>query len=283
MSVGEKIWIAEHGERSGPFPVDEVRRWMTEGRYDAQTLAWRNGMPEWAPLYSLFSERPAPAGPLPPSPPPAAAVFDATDRPAATHMLDEPTSAYRAPAEAPDEDLPPAPSMHWGVLLLLGIVTLGIFTLVWPFMQANWVRKIDKDSKAMLWLGIGVVCLVVGEVVSIGHPFSLLGSLLSLAYFVLFITAYFAMAGSIRSKLAPHGLPVEIGGVTLFFFNTFYLQGQLRWIARWQETGARQPEPPKVVFWVLWLAALVLGAALVIPAYQRYVQRIQAMQMEQSE
>ncbi|MBV8156937.1 MAG: DUF4339 domain-containing protein, partial [Dyella sp.] len=222
MSVGEKIWVAEHGERSGPFPVDDVRRWMTEGRYDAQTLAWRNGMPEWAALHSLFPERPASVNPPTPPTPPSAATFDTVDRPAATHVLDEPTSAYRPPAEAPDEDLPLAPSMHWGLVLLLSIVTLGIFAVVWPFIQANWVRKIDKDSKATLWLGIGIGCLVIGEVVSIGHPFSLLGILLSLAYVVLFIAAYFAMAGSIRSKLAPHGLPVEIGGVTLFFFNTFY-------------------------------------------------------------
>jgi hypothetical protein len=91
------------------------------------------------------------------------------------------------------------------------------------------------------------------------------------------------MAGSIRRKLAVHGLPVEIGGVTLFFFNTFYLQGQLRWIARWQETNARQPAPPKAVFWLLWLVLLVLGAGILIPAYQHYVQRVQAMQMQQQD
>ena len=126
MSDGEKIWIAQNGERSGPFSVDDVRQWLTEGRYDAQALAWRKGMAEWAPLFSLFPERPAAA--TPPPPPRASAVFEAEDRPAVTHVLDEPTSAYRAAAEPPDEDLPPAPSMHWGVVLLLSIVTLGIYS-----------------------------------------------------------------------------------------------------------------------------------------------------------
>lgn len=281
MSVGEKIWIAEHGERSGPFPVDDVRQWMTEGRYDAQTLAWRNGMPEWAPLYSLFPERPAAAAPPPQPPQPQpAAVFDTADRPSATHVLDEPTSAYRPHEESADIDLPPAPSMHWGVVLLLGIVTLGIFTLVWPFIQASWVRKIDSDSKATLWLGLGVGCLVVGEGFSIGNPGSVLGVLLTLAYVVLFIAAYFGMAGSIRRTLAQHGLPVEIGGVTLFFFNTLYLQGQLRWISHWQQTGASQPRAPKGVFWLLWLPVFLLAilAAIAIPSYQNYVHRAQAMQ-----
>jgi len=282
MSDGEKVWVAQNGERSGPFPESDVRQWLTEGRYDAHTLAWRKGMAEWAPLFSLFPERPATT--TPPAPPPAA-VFEAADRPAFTHVLDEPTSAYRPPAEAPDTDLPPAPAMHWGVVLLLGVVTLGIFTLVWPFIQANWVRKIDSDSKATLWLGIGVGCLVVGEGMSIGNPGSAFGALLTLAYVVLFITAYFAMAGSIRRALGAYGLPVEIGGITLFFFNTLYLQGQLRWISRWQQTGASQPKAPKGVFWLLWVPVFLLAmlAAIAIPAYQDYVHRAQAMQQQQSE
>lgn len=286
MSDGEKIWIAQNGERSGPFSVDDVRQWLTEGRYDAQTLAWRKGMAEWAPLFSLFPERPAAATPPPPPPPPrASAVFEAEDRPAVTHVLDEPTSAYRAAAEPPDEDLPPAPSMHWGVVLLLSIVTLGIFAIVWPFIQANWVRKIDADSKATLWLGLGIGCLVVGEGLSVGDPRSALGGLFTLAYVVLFIVAYFGMAGSIRRKLAPYGLPVDIGSVTLFFFNTLYLQGQLRWISRWQESGQSQPKAPKAVFWLLWLPVFLMAmlAAIAVPAYQQYVQRAHAMQQERSE
>lgn len=280
MSDGEKIWIAQNGERSGPFPVDDVRQWLTEGRYDAHTLAWRKGMAEWAPLFSLFPERPATATPPPPRP---SAVFEAQDRPAVTHVLDEPTYAQRAAAEPADDDLPPAPSMHWGVVLLLGIVTLGIFAVVWPFIQANWVRKIDADSKATLWLGLGIGCLVVGEALSVGNPHSALGGLFTLAYVVLFVVAYFGMAGSIRRKLAPYGLPVEIGGITLFFFNTLYLQGQLRWISRWQQTGATQPKAPKGVFWLLWLLAFAILAAIAIPAYQQYVQRAQAMQLQRSE
>lgn len=33
--------------------------------------------------------------------------------------------------------LPPPPSLHWGWVFLLSILTLGIFAIVWPFIQAN--------------------------------------------------------------------------------------------------------------------------------------------------
>lgn len=278
MSDSDKIWIAQNGERSGPFSEGDVRVWLTQGRYDGQTLAWRKGMPEWVLLFSLFPERPTAAAPAQPSRP--AAIFDAVDRPVATHVLEEPTSAFRPTAASSNDALPPPPSMHWGLVLLLSIVTLGIFALVWPFIQANWVRKIDSESKATLWLGIAIGCLVVGEVLSVGNPKSSIGGLFTLVYAVLFIGAYFGMAASIRRKLADYDLPVEIGGVTLFFFNTLYLQGQLSWIARWQNTGSSQPKAPKAVYWLLWLPVFLLAilAAIAIPSYQDYVHRAQAMQ-----
>ena len=289
MSDGDKIWIAQNGERSGPFSEQDVRRWLTEGRYDAQTLVWRKGMAEWVPLFSLFPERAAPPAtpPPPPRPDPAASApsFAATDRPGTTHVLDEPTSAYREPSEPSRRMLPTPPSLHWGLVLLFSILTFGIFALVWPFIQANWVRKIDGDSKAMLLLGGGLACGLVGEVMSAGHRASALGGLLTLAYFVLWIVGYFAMAGSIRRTLADYDLPVEIGGITLFFFNTLYLQGQLSWIARWQNTGSSQPRAPKGVFWLLWVPVFFIAmlAAIAIPAYQNYVHRAQATQSGHSE
>jgi len=284
MSDSEKIWIAQNGERSGPFDEADVRRWLAEGRYNEQTLAWRQGLAEWVPLYSLFPERASTPPPTATPPASAPATFSAADRPGATHHLDEPTSVYREPAQTLRNTLPAAPSLHWGLVLLFSILTLGIFAVVWPFIQANWVRKIDSDSKAMMLLGAGLGCGLLGELLgSSGGGKSALGGLFTLAYLVLWIVAFFSMAGSIRRELSAHGLPVEIGGVTLFFFNTLYLQGQLSWIARWQNNGATTPRPPKGVFWLLWVVFIfIFGilAAISIPAYQDYVRRAHAAQME---
>lgn len=301
MPNGEKIWIAQNGQKSGPFAEDEVRRWIAEGRFGPDTLAWHKGMPEWVPLSSLFPEEAASPTPPPPVPKAAAsapAVFVAEDRPGPTYSYDE-----RAPAPSPsgasyashDDDasetlsrrnLPAPPSLHWGLVFLFSILTLGIFTIVWPFIQANWVKKIDSDSKATTMLVAGLACLIVGEVISAGSRRSGLGGLLSLAYYVLWYVSYFSMAGSIKRKLAEYHLPVEIGGVTLFFFTTFYLQGQLSWISRWKETGSSNPKPPKGAFYFLMLIpifVIAMLAAIAIPAYQDYVKRAHEVELQRGE
>jgi GYF domain 2/Domain of unknown function (DUF4234) len=300
MSNGEKIWIAQNGQKSGPFTEEEIRRWVAEGRFGPDTLAWRKGMPEWVPLSSLFPGTPA-APPLPPAPKATAsapAVFVAEDRPGPTYSYDERAPAPSSPgasyashddyaSDKPSRrDLPAPPSLHWGLVLLFSILTLGIFTIVWPFIQANWVKKIDGDSKATTMLVAGLVCLIAGEVISAGNKGAGLGGLLSLAYYVLWYVSYFSMAGSIKRKLADYHLPVEIGGVTLFFFTTFYLQGQLSWISRWKETGSSNPKPPKGAFYFLILIpvfVIAMLAAIAIPAYQGYVKRAQEVETQRGE
>jgi Tfp pilus assembly protein PilE len=57
----------------------------------------------------------------------------------------------------------------------------------------------------------------------------------------------------------------------------YYLQGQLRWLARWKETGRVDGSPPKGIFYLLWLfpGVIAILAAIAIPAYQDYILRAQ--------
>jgi Tfp pilus assembly major pilin PilA len=170
---------------------------------------------------------------------------------------------------------------------LFTILTLGIFGLVWPFIQANWVRKIDGRCNAILLLGLAMGCFIVGYILyfagfvsrnSGGVGMIGLGGLLLLAYWVLRLVAYFSMAGSMRDKLASRELPLEIGGITLFFFTMFYLQGQLSWLARWKRTGQTSPKASKGVFWAIFCIVpfmIAILAAIAIPAYQDYIIRAQ--------
>lgn len=184
--------------------------------------------------------------------------------------------------------MPTPPSLHWGWVLLFSVLSFGIFAIVWPFIQANWVRKIDPRSSAMPMLGMALGCSVVGYLLSAaGAPaddaapattMERLGWLLQLTYVVLCLAAYFAMAGSIRREMAAYRVPVRIGGVTLLFFNTLYLQAHLSWLARWQQTGQTLPKASKGVFWVFLAVpfAAIVGA-MALPAYQMYVLRSQVV------
>lgn len=265
----EPLWIGRNGEKYGPYTEADVRRWQAEGKLGADALVWRSGMPDWVPLASLF---PPPAGSATPPPPP----------PAAAPPLNTPPFAAKA-ATTDRSTLPAPPSLHWGLVLLFTVFSAGIFGMIWPFIQASWVRKIDRDSKATLLLGIAIACWVIGYILYIAGLATLahggasmlgLGGMLLLAYAVLYLVAYFSMAGSLRRGLSGYGLPVEIGGVTLFFFTMYYLQAQLSWVARWKDTGQTVPGASKGIFWLLFclipvgIAILAILVAIMIPAYQ---------------
>jgi Tfp pilus assembly protein PilE len=289
VSNNEQIWIGQNGEKYGPYSEANVRQWLREGKLAADALGWRQGMAEWIPLAELFADAATADGAMPPPlasaqvPPPGAGARTATWPESFSARRDESLGAASADRAA----MPTPPSLHWGLVWLFTALTLGIFGLVWPFIQANWVRKIDRQSHATLLLGLATTCFVIGYplyfagLASMPHgDTGLVGfaALLLLACWVLYLVAYFSMAGSMRDKLASRALPLDIGGVTLFFFTMYYLQAQLSWLERWKRTGQTTPRASKGVFWAIFCIVpfvIAILAAISIPAYQDYLVRTQ--------
>jgi Tfp pilus assembly major pilin PilA len=284
----DQIWIGQNGEKYGPYSEANVRRWLREGKFVPDALAWREGMADWVPLASLF---PASATNAPQPPPLAAAPVPPPFANAHAAIMPESFSARRdeslAAARNDRAALPTPPSLHWGLVWLLTALTLGVFGIIWPFVQANWVRRIDRQNNATLMLGLAAACWLIGYILYFAGLSSMasggggmvgFGGLLLLAYWVLLLVAYFSMAGSMRDKLTSRELPLEIGGVTLFFFTMYYLQAQLSWIARWKRTGQTSPRASKGVFWAIFCIVpfvIAILAAIAIPAYQDYIIRTQ--------
>jgi hypothetical protein len=289
VSGNDQLWIGRGGQKYGPYTEENVRRWLSEGKLSPEALAWREGMTDWVALSSLFPEM-ASSGSMPPPliterpmPPPMADV-----RAAGMH---ESFSARRDPAQdistADRAAMPRPPSLPWGLVWLFSVLSVGLFSVAWSFVQANWVRKLDGGSRALVMVGVAGACRVAGYVLYIAGLLSLatggqgmvsIGALLLLGGWVLYLVAYFSMAASMHDKLENRQLALEIGSVTLFFFTMYYLQGQLTWLARWKRTGRTAPRPSKAVFWVLFgLAPFVIAmlAAIAIPAYQDYIVRAQ--------
>ncbi len=59
--------IGINGQQYGPVSADQIRRWLTENRVNAQTLVQAEGSPEWKPL-SAFAEFAAELKAVPPPP-----------------------------------------------------------------------------------------------------------------------------------------------------------------------------------------------------------------------
>ena len=135
--------------------------------------------------------------------------------------------------------VPDPPRLHWGLVLVLSVVTAGIFGQIWLIVQCVWVRKVYGRSKALPWaiaylatlpaaivagFLIGVVGVLthrsLGEIQAIANMLTLV---VQIAIFVLFlVTAY-----TLRGELESDPINIPLGGVMTFFFSVIYFQYHL--------------------------------------------------------
>ena len=224
-------WIAQAGQKMGPYPLEEVQRMLSSRSIAITDLAWTEGMPQWLPVGQVLSS----AGAAPPGAPPI-------------------------PGFARQQPMPPRtagpipPNLHWGLVLLFGFLT-GIFTTVWLFIEAGFVKKIDPKSNAImllvlaLALPVAFIVLMVGLLVAnTSQPEAVLPALLFgipiiLGAVVCQIMAWFSMRTSLvnyYNTVEPIGL--RLSGVMTFFFNVYYFQYHFTRIAEWKTTGVLTPQ-----------------------------------------
>jgi hypothetical protein len=145
------------------------------------------------------------------------------------------------------------PDMHWALVLVLAMFT-GIFGLIWFFVQAGYVKKIDPSSRARKFLVLGLLSylvLFVGmfaltAVAAMGIGSATMAAaggfvafILMVVSIVLMLSAVFGMRRSLVdyfNSVEPIGL--RLSGAMTFFFNILYFQYHLSRIAEWKKRGA---------------------------------------------
>ncbi|MDP9323251.1 MAG: DUF4234 domain-containing protein [Acidobacteriota bacterium] len=159
-------------------------------------------MTTWSPVGEVLGPGVAPAAPPPPDPEAPRAPFP-------------PASVSRSE----DVAFPKPPSLHWALVLLLTFLTCGLFGIVWMFVQAVWVRRIDPTCNALFILAVGIpLQIIVGLA---GHEL-----LATLVGAVATTWASFQMRSVIEARFG-----IALSGVMTFFFNVFYLQYHMTAIA----------------------------------------------------
>jgi hypothetical protein len=188
----------------GPYTLAELQRYTSTGNVLLTDLCRSEGMTDWTPVSEVIGNIPVPvAAPAPPAGAMPAAV-----------------SQY-----------PPPPSLHWGVAVLLGIITCGIFGWVWALVQASWMKKVQPASKALMFYGIAIGLMLISVFTGIGQgqqrTVTGISSLFNLAGAIMWIIASFSMRSSIEehfSSADPMPSAASLSGVMTFFFNVYYFQ-----------------------------------------------------------
>jgi hypothetical protein len=146
---------------------------------------------------------------------------------------------------------PVPPDFHWALVLLINFFC-GFFGIAWLFVEAGYVRKIKPESKGILFMGLAVAGIFVGEVMAIvggdmgreGNPaLAGFGGLLLLAGCALYFVAVFVMRSDLMEYYnSVENIHLQLSGVMTFFFAVFYFQHHFSRIAQWKKTGVLQPQ-----------------------------------------
>lgn len=212
-------YIWRNNQQYGPYSLADLQRYLGSGDILPTDMGRGENSQQWVQVQQLVGMTPVV------SPPPAQTVY----KPA-------PPQTVRQAAAATV-----VPDLHWAILLILGIVTCGLFMWVWLFIQAAAVRRLDAKSNALLFYAIGLALSFGGGILRggfmYGHPGGG-GALLSLAAIVIVIIGHFNIRNSLEyyfTQVEPLGL--TLNGVMTFFFGPIYFQYHFNRINRWRRTG----------------------------------------------
>jgi hypothetical protein len=241
--------ISRQGQTYGPYPAEDVKRMLSEGRLLPTDLCWAEGMAGWEPLGKVLGVAAAPPAPAPappqrpvqppagqPSPQPYAARPVQPAQPAAGWQPQPAQAAWSGGGQ-----WPVPPDMHWAAVMLLSMVTCGIFGLVWFYKQAAFVKRLDPRNQAIQYFFGYIAVFFLSLFLSLAGRYQFLliiNILLPWVALALLLAAVFSM----RTVLQNHYNTVEniglrLGPVMTFFFNMLYFQYHFSRIARWKRTG----------------------------------------------
>ncbi|MCU1319851.1 MAG: hypothetical protein JWP98_1369 [Edaphobacter sp.] len=209
--------VSRNGQTYGPYTLDDLQRYVASGNILPTDLARSEEMPGWLPVAQILGTSGAP-----PTPPPA----------------------YAAPPAYPQATggpYPDPPDLNWGLELLLGFFTCGLFVVVWNLVIASWAKRVQPASTALTYYIIATVLVVLHFGGSYGvflatmqhqHPHqSVLGGIIGIASWILRLIARFTLRNTLEQHFnGPEPLGLRLSGVMTFFFGGLYFQYKLNQI-----------------------------------------------------
>jgi hypothetical protein len=249
--------ISRDGKSYGPYAQPDLQRMLSQGQVLPTDLCWTEGMAGWLPISQVLTPAapapaPAPAAPAPaPAPAPQPQAYSPPQpqpqfqQPYSQPQAQQPRPAYtpqpqyQQPAMAMGQAGLMPPSMHWALVLVLSLVTCGIFGIAWMFIQAGFVKKIDPQSKAMQMF-LGYIALILLATVFLRGSLAALTilPLVQLAAMVIFWIGAFGMRKSLTTYYnTVENCGLRLGPIMTFFFSVLYFQYHLTRIANWKRTG----------------------------------------------
>ena len=206
-------YISRNDKQYGPYNLGDLQRYVASGHILVTDLTRSEGMTDWVPVSQVIGNIPVPVA----APTPAAIIG----------------SAY-----------PDPPNLHWAVVLLLTFVTCGLFSWIWIFVEAGWVRKVQPQCKCIIYAAVAVGMIFLAVFMKFSRDLRAFAGLLNLAGAVFWLICVFSMKSAIEehfNSAEPMGL--SLSGVMTFFFNVYYFQYHFTRINELKRSGQLAAAP----------------------------------------
>jgi len=110
-------------------------------------------------------------------------------------------------------------------VLLLSIVTIGLFLDIWLIVQALWVRKHDPASRALPLYIVSVVLSILAEILNALHFDTPVTAGTFIVSLILALIATFAVRDALAVYLTKvTGRPAYLGSFLTLILGPIYLQ-----------------------------------------------------------
>lgn len=237
-----KYFIKRGVNEYGPYTLAELQRYVAQGNIALSDLTRSEGMTDWVPVSQVIGDIPVPVM-TPAVPSAGGTVYGGVS----------PYGVAAAPSMVAG---PVPPDFHWALVLLINFLC-NWFALIWLFVEANFIKKIAPQSKAILWLALSVAGIFVGAIAlaiasdsNNGSPSPVgagLGLLLVLGGAVLYLVAIFSMRSNLEDYYnTTENINLRLSGMgsalLTLFFAPYYFQWHFSRIAKWKKTGILEPQ-----------------------------------------
>ena len=110
-------------------------------------------------------------------------------------------------------------------LVLLAIVTGGIYLLLWMYRHCANIEQITKSKIAgeTFFIWVAVLCGLGSQFQTIGGDASVIGSILVFAYSVLVIVWAFKARKALEQCAVSHKIFLKMGTLYTILFNVLYI------------------------------------------------------------
>ena len=118
-----KYYIQRQLNEYGPYTLADLQRYVAQGSIQLADLTRSEGMTDWVPVSQVIGNIPipvAPRGPLPGHTPEERST-------AAGTVYDGSTAGFGVQAVPMQGSPIVPPDFHWGLVLLIGVFTCGLF------------------------------------------------------------------------------------------------------------------------------------------------------------